>query len=117
MVRCCAPTERHWIQQALTTSQAAQSLERRPNTKSHGLTAHWDYGVLEDRGGIVVAHEYHHMTRDHRLPSSHEATQINLSKLMKDCRWRYLGCGDDCGIFSVGRKRPPPCCSMLTREN
>src|SRR4029077_15321735 len=90
-------------------------VETRTIIKSHGLAPHWDCGVLEDCCGIVVAHRYHHVSRDPRLPSHHESSETNLSRLLKDCRWRYLGCGYACGIFGVGRKQPPPCCSMLTR--
>ena len=48
------------------------------------------------------------MSRDHRLPSNHEASESNLPRLLKDCRWRYLRCGDDYGIFQRWKKTTTP---------
>jgi len=61
--------------------------------------------VLEAHGGIVFAH-----TRHHRLRS------INLLRLLRKPVCLRLGCGDDCGIFSDGRKQLPPCCAMPVQE-
>lgn len=47
---------------------------------------HCNYVTLEDPSGIVVAHTYHHVSRNHRLPANHESREITASRLLMDCR-------------------------------